>query len=376
LRKPGTHQDKIIAHRIACGFFGEGKNSQTVVNKIGQIDAMSQSDVSQRIDRLADGRVICITRGPTADGGWVATHDDITERDKLQSQRDSLAAEQSRRATIDAAISAFRARAENLLATVNESAGSLKATASNLFDSSEQTSVSANGMVQASGEASTNVLNAANAMDQLSSSISEISRQIAQTTGAVREAVDTANSTNDRFESLVLAAQTIGDVVKLIQDIAEQTNLLALNATIEAARAGTAGRGFAVVASEVKSLSVQTATATNRIAEQISAVQTSTQDAVAGVRTIGERIGGISAYATAIASSVQQQSATTDEISQSVANASQETNRITDVLGKVAASAVQTRASAETVLAASKSLDSAVTDLRAEVEKFLRDVAA
>ena len=85
---------------------------------------------------------------------------------------------------------------------------------------------------------------------------------------------------------LVLAeqAQTIGDITGAVNDMAEQTNLLALNATIEAARAGEAGRGFAVVAAEVKTLAVQTAKATERIACQIEAVQSSTQEAVDAIR--------------------------------------------------------------------------------------------
>ncbi len=76
-----------------------------------------------------------------------------------------------------------------------------------------------------------------------------------------------------RFRGLALAAQKIGDVVKLISEIAAQTNLLALNATIEAARAGEAGRGFAVVASEVKAQASQTSKATDEISSQVGAIQ-------------------------------------------------------------------------------------------------------
>ena len=75
-----------------------------------------------------------------------------------------------------------------------------------------------------------NVGNAANATDELSASITEISRQIGQTSDVVLTAVNKAKAMSDRFSGLVRAAQMIGEVVKLIQQIAAQTNLLALNA--------------------------------------------------------------------------------------------------------------------------------------------------
>jgi len=98
--------------------------------------------------------------------------------------------------------------------------------------------------------------------------------------------------------SLSRAAQRIGDVVKLITAIANQTNLLALNATIEAARAGEAGRGFAIVASEVKSLSNQTAKATEEIGAQIAGMQIATQDNVETIKQISKTIGDVSVSGT------------------------------------------------------------------------------
>jgi methyl-accepting chemotaxis protein len=257
-----------------------------------------------------------------AGGGWVATHEDITERYKLEEQRNSMAAEESRRVAIDAAISSFRTRVETVLKTVNDSARTMKETAADLFGASEQTSQRANGMVQASNEASINVTSAANATNELSASIAEISRQVGQTSDVVFSAVSKAKATSDKFNGLAQATRTIGDVVKLIGQIAGQTNLLALNATIEAARAGEAGRGFAVVASEVKSLAVQTASATNEIAGQITALQTSTSEAVDAIQDIEECMGTINTYASAIAASVEQQSKATGDISYNVASAS------------------------------------------------------
>jgi methyl-accepting chemotaxis protein len=376
LRAPGATHEAIIGHRILSGLMGAEHTDTAVKQKLAALGALSATKVSRRIDELSDGRVICVTRGPMAGGGWVATHEDITERYKLEQQRSSMAAEESRRAKIDAAISSFRNRVESVLKSVNDSASAMKSTATDLFAASERTSQRAYGMVQASNEASMNVGNAANATDELSASITEISRQIGQTSDVVLTAVNNAKAMSDRFAGLVRAAQMIGEVVKLIQQIAAQTNLLALNATIEAARAGDAGRGFAVVASEVKSLALQTANATNEIAGQIQSVQSSTTEAVETIRSIEECVGQINLYASGIAASVEQQAKATQEISHNVVNASRETSSVVSVLGEFANSAVAARASAEIVLTASQSVESAIGNLRDEVESFLSSVAA
>jgi methyl-accepting chemotaxis protein len=125
----------------------------------------------------------------------------------------------------------------------------------------------------ASDQTSGNVQSVASATEELSSSITEIGRQVAPSADIAARAVANARRTGDTARSLADGAKRIGDVVTLIHSIAEQTNLLALNATIEAARAGDAGRGFAVVASEVKSLAEQTAKAPTEIAEQVTSIR-------------------------------------------------------------------------------------------------------
>jgi methyl-accepting chemotaxis protein len=210
----------------------------------------------------------------------------------------------------------------------------------------------------------------------MSKSILEIDHQLAQATNLVSDAVVEAETTNKEIAVLADAAQKIGDVIKLIQNIAQQTNLLALNATIEAARAGEAGRGFSVVASEVKALSVQTAKATDEIAGQIQAVQTSSKSAVNAIQRITKQMKDINEHTASIAASVGQQSAVTNEISQNVTSAAKGAKVVTAVLDQVANAVTKTGNSAGTVFAASQSVQDAAQALQARIEDFLKKVAA
>ncbi len=324
---------------------------------------------------ISDGRVIAICNRPMPGGGWVSTHDDITQQHRAEQQRTAMLALEERRTTVEAAIATFRARLEHVVASVGESTSALKLTASSLFAASDQTSQRAQGALSASNEASANVATASTATSELSQSIGEISQQLARTTDVLRVAVDEAQATNDGIKGLADAAQKIGDVIELIRNIAGQTNLLALNATIEAARAGEAGRGFAVVASEVKSLAVQTAKATEDISAQILAVQSSTGSTVEAIHRSTSRRQDIERTATAVAAAVEEQNAATAEISHNVAGAALGTNDIVAVLDQVAGAATETRRSAETVLGASKAVDEAVGNLRHELDSFLQKVA-
>ncbi len=137
--------------------------------------------------------------------------------------------------------------------------------------------------------------------EELSASISEISRQVNDSSTAARNAVTEVDSTGNTMSELVAAAEEIGGIVKLIGDIAGQTNLLALNATIEAARAGDAGKGFAVVASEVKSLANQTAKAAEEITGRITRIQNTTESAVNAMTSVKTTISRVNEIAAAIA---------------------------------------------------------------------------
>ena len=370
--KPGTTLASLLEYRIANGSFsrdiGEYRNEL--------LASMAQGGNKANEVKSADGRTIFVNNRPMADGGWVATHEDVTERRDAEAERAAMAEQQQRRDMIEQAIAAFRRRVEEHLRTVGEGAETMRATASTLFDNSGETSKSAESAVSASNEACTNVETAAIAADELTGSIGEIGRQLSLTTDIVRAAVTEAQGTNEQIAALSQAAQKIGDVIKLIRTIAGQTNLLALNATIEAARAGEAGKGFAVVAAEVKSLAVQTAKATEDISQLIMAVQGATSGAVAAIGRIASRMQEIDSCATAVSSAVEEQSAATGEISQNVASAADGAKTVVSVLTEVAGAAGDTRQSAESVLSASQAVEAAAAELRREVEGFLASVAA
>jgi len=370
--KRGVTLTSLLEYRTANGTFSSKIDDyvRTLATNMAQGKAISTEVKS------ADGRTVCVINRPMADGGWVATHEDITDRRDAERERIAMQEQQQRRMAIEQAIAAFRRSVEDHLRTVTEGAMAMRSTAATLLGSSAQTAKSAESAVTASNEASANVETAALAADELSGSICEIGRQLATTTDIVRAAVGEAQETNREIAALAQAAQKIGDVIKLIRAIAGQTNLLALNATIEAARAGEAGKGFAVVAAEVKSLAVQTAKATEDIARLIMAVQAATTSAVDAIGTIAARMQEIDHCATTVSASVEEQSTATGEISQNVASAANGAKMVVSVLDEVSGAAAETRQSAESVLTASQAVEQAATELRHEVEGFLARVAA
>jgi methyl-accepting chemotaxis protein len=270
----------------------------------------------------------------------------------------------------------FDASISSVLRSVAAASTELHATASQMTATAEETSTQATAVAAATEEASTNVQTVAAATEQLASSVSEISRQVAQSSTIAQKAVAEADRTNATVQGLYKDAAGIGDVVKLINEIASQTNLLALNATIEAARAGEAGRGFAVVAAEVKSLAEQTAKATDQIGSQIASIQASSSEAVSAIKGISATIDTMNEIASAIASAVEEQGSATQEIARNVQQAALGTNEISSNVSGVRQAATDTGAAAHQVLSASDELSRHSEMMRGQIETFLGDIKA
>ncbi len=212
------------------------------------------------------------------------------------------------------AVHEIAASADQLGSAANE----FSATAREMGAKSEETGAQVRFASDRCEHVHKSIQSVAAAAEELSVSIREIARNSSDASTMATDAVQSAQSTNDSVQRLGQSSLEIGNVVKLIASIAEQTNLLALNAAIEAARAGDAGRGFAVVANEVKELARQTAGATDQIGKHIATIQADTRGAVTAIQGIGQVVKQISEYQNSIASAVEEQSATTQEISRSV----------------------------------------------------------
>ncbi|MEZ5826220.1 MAG: methyl-accepting chemotaxis protein [Geminicoccaceae bacterium] len=157
--------------------------------------------------------------------------------------------------------------------------------------------------------------------EELQRSISEISAQSVSVLSAASATRGESEQARTAISDLSQAIGEIGEVAAMISDIADRTNLLALNATIEAARAGDAGRGFAVVAQEVKSLAVQTSDATAKIITLQNKVNVEARAMEQNIEQIGASAAEIDNSLTAISGAIEEQTAVTGSVAQSIARA-------------------------------------------------------
>jgi methyl-accepting chemotaxis protein len=269
-------------------------------------------------------------------------------------------------ARVGEAIHAIGANASGLVdasAALSQVSGRLRVTA-------ERTAAEAGAVNTSTSQVSVNVDSVATSAQEMTGAIGEISRGASEASTVAASAVAVAATTHETVRKLGASSAEIGDVVKVITTIAEQTNLLALNATIEAARAGEAGKGFAVVASEVKDLAQATARATENITARVQTIQTDTDAAVSAIGEIGSVIERINAIQATIAAAVEEQTATTNEMSRGIAEVADGARDISEGIAGVTETAGETTREAGNTERAAQDLAHTADVLHEVVARF------
>ncbi|HEB3535478.1 TPA: Tar ligand binding domain-containing protein, partial [Burkholderia cenocepacia] len=213
----------------------------------------------------------------------------------------------------------------------------------------------------------------ASSMEQLTGTVKQNADNARQASSLAANASDIANKGNTVVGQVVGtmgeindSSAKIADIIAIIEGIAFQTNILALNAAVEAARAGEEGRGFAVVAGEVRSLAQRSSSAAKEIKALIDASverirMGSTLVDEAG-RTMSDVIGAVQRVTDImgeIAAASEEQSSGIDQVARAVAQMDEVTQ--------------QNAALVEEAAAAAQSLEEQAARLRETVAVFQLD---
>ncbi|MET0967582.1 MAG: HAMP domain-containing methyl-accepting chemotaxis protein [Tardiphaga sp.] len=295
--------------------------------------------------------------------------------EQANAEREAAQAEDVARATrLGALCREFEASVGRTLNTVAKANHKMVAAAEAMTVTAGDATQQTDQIARAVQQAAESINSVAGASEEMRTSLAEVSTKVEQSSKLSAAAVSDAAATNREVGRLAGAAAEIGQVVNVISTIAAQTNLLALNATIEAARAGAEGKGFAVVAGEVKSLASQTATATQQITLQVSAIQGATESAVSAMDAIGARIREVDGLAGSITQAIQGQVNAMNEVSRNAQEVALLTDRVSTQLGAVRNAAAGTVSAAGQVRQTTDELGRQSGHLSLEIERFIAGI--
>ena len=363
----------ILVLSIAMGLFVSG-NLSGMIRKITQaMTDLAGGDKSvdvagaDRRDEIGDmARALVVFR------------DQALEVDRLQAeqaQAEARAAKERKAAMMELA-DQFETQVGSVIRALSDAASEMQSRSHTLNTNVDSTNARAASVAAAAEQASGNVEAVASAAEELTASIREIAGQVATSASAVQASNARAEISSQQLDRLNTAVAGVDEIVQAINAVADQTNLLALNATIEAARAGEAGKGFAVVASEVKQLATQTQKLTEQIAERLSEIGSTSNDAISATRDIIGQVQEIDRTTQALASAVEEQSAATGEISANAQQAAEGARSVTSDITGIQGSVQTTSTVSDEVNTAAGVLKSNSENLRLEVERFLSTVRA
>ncbi|RLK53674.1 methyl-accepting chemotaxis protein [Actinokineospora cianjurensis] len=267
---------------------------------------------------------------------------------------------------VKSAIEELQGDAEGVASASTE----LSAVSGELRRTAESSAARAGEVGSIANQVSAHVDSVSTGADGMTAAIDEISSGASRAAAVAVEAVDAAIATQNTITRLEESSKQIGEVVKVITAIADQTNLLALNATIEAARAGESGKGFAVVAGEVKDLAHETSKATGDISAKVEAIQTDAKAAVAAIEGIAGVIARINDFQTTIAAAVEEQSATTGDMSRAIGQVASGAREMAIGIGEVVVENQQTTTGAVSTAVAAEELAGTAERMRGIVGRF------
>ena len=366
----------LLASAVAAGLIATALISRRISRPLAKMTyamtALASGDLSvavpvgDRSDEIGDmAKAILVFRETQIVAGRLTAERETARRLEVE-----------KTARVESLSGDFNAAIGGLVSSLSEAAVDMALTARSMDSIAGLTNERSASVASSARETEQNVTTIAAATVQLSSSISVIGKQIAESTVETRSAVKEAQHTGEVARSFSDGIQSIDQVVRLIRAIAAQTNLLALNATIEAARAGAAGKGFAVVAGEVKALASQTARATEDIGLFVGAIRLSSVEAVEAINRINERIGAVEKTALTVTAAMTEQERATEEIAGALRNLLRGKSEVTGSSDSLRDMAGETRVAASSVLNAATKLHNRADLITAHLNDYLVNIQA
>jgi len=163
----------------------------------------------------------------------------------------------------------------------------------------EEMSANMGTVTMASEQAAENVNVVATAMEEMTSAIQEIAQNTAQASSMTEDAVNYARGSTEKVNQLGRAANEISKVTEVITEI-------------------------------IKELAKQTAEATGEIKAKIESIQSSTDDTVTEITEISSVINSVNELVSTIATAVEEQSVTANDISNNVNEAANGINEVNE----------------------------------------------